>query len=340
MKAARKKRNLWILLIAFVIALAAQVGLLELLRLQTVSAPMPPIPSPKRQLHATLRPIQKRPKPPETKPEEIDGTIVSLPEPEIKKKPDDTKHLAKFDVDVQKEQKSRHRDRRSKQRRQGEERVRKPSPIQSPDSPSKQETKLDREPKERELPKARPDMRPTDRGEKATPKDLARGEKPNLLLPAADEQSAITNLQTLSAQFDSDDALLDIEKEGDTTLLKAKSFRFFDFFDRVKERVRQQWQPGDAYRQRDPTGKVYGVKDRLTILRVTLDESGRVLKVVTHKKSGVDFLDKEARRAFRAAAPFPNPPSGLLDDTKQITFGIGFLFEIGSSRPRFFWKRM
>lgn len=340
MKATRNKGKSLVLALAILIALAAQVGFLELLRWQTIGEPHELVPPPKRNLHASFRPRPPKPKPPETKPEVPEGTIVTVPEPETPKKPEETKHLAKYDVDVQKEQKARDRDRRSEVPRPGKERVAKPSRIQSPDSLSRKETKLDREAQPQELPQARPDMKPTDRGERAVPDEMARGRKPSLLLPSADEKSAIANLQTLSAQFDSDDALLDVEEEGDTTLLKAKSFRFFDFFDRVKDRVRQHWQPAEVYRERDPTGKVYGVKDRLTILRVTLDKDGRVLKVVTHKKSGADFLDSEARRAFKAAAPFPNPPEGLLDEFGQITFGIGFLFEIGSGRPRFFWKRM
>jgi len=342
MKAARKKRNLLVLTIALAIALVAQLGILELMRHQTTGSRLEPAPAPKRGLHARFRPRPPRPKPPEEKkPELPDGTIVSVPEPEVEKKPDETKHLAKHDVDVPKEQKARVRDHRSKTPRAGRERVAKPSRVQSPDSLSRKETKLDRDPQPQELPKAPPDVQPTERGERAVPKDdLARGRKPGLLLPTGDEKAAIANLQTLSAQFDSDDALLDVEEEGDTTLLKARSFRFFDFFERVKDRVRQHWQPGDVYAQRDPTGKIYGVKDRLTILRVTLDRDGRVLKVATHKRSGADFLDSEARRAFKAAAPFPNPPEGLLDEYGQITFGIGFLFEIGSGRPRFFWKRM
>lgn len=340
MKATRNRRKIVVLAVALAVALGAQLGILELLRYQTTRTWERPPQQQKRRLQAKFRPRPAQPKPPEVKPELPEGTIVTVPEPEVPKKPKETKHLAKYDVDVPKEQKARVRDTRSKAVRQGKERVAKPSRVQSPDSLSRKETKLDREPRPQELPKARPDMQPTERGERAVPDELARGRKPSLLLPTGDEKSAIANLQTLSAQFDSDDALLDVDEEGDTTLLKAKSFRFFDFFERVKERVREHWQPGDVYRQRDPSGKIYGVKDRLTILRVTLNREGRVLKVVTHKKSGADFLDAEARRAFKAAAPFPNPPEGLLDEAGQVTFGFMFLFEIGSGRPRFFWKRM
>ena len=45
--------------------------------------------------------------------------------------------------------------------------------------------------------------------------------------------------------------------------------------------------------------------------------------------SGVSELDDEAVRAFHAAAPFPNPPEGLVKDD-LITFAFAFYFEIGA----------
>jgi protein TonB len=51
--------------------------------------------------------------------------------------------------------------------------------------------------------------------------------------------------------------------------------------------------------------------------------------------SGVSELDDEAVRAFNAAAPFPNPPDGLVKDN-QITFAFSFHFDIGE--PRTSWR--
>ena len=322
------------------LSLALQVAVLEFLRLQTSGEPVL-LPSPKRKaFRATLAPRPKTKKVEEPKQEIPEGTVVEVPEPEKEKIPKETRHLAKYDVDVKKETKSRFRDRRTKDRREGKARARQPSRIQSPDATSTKPTTVTKKQAQPELPKATPDMKPTDRGDRAVPREMSRGSKPSLLLPSADEESALANLQTLTKQFSTDDALLDIDDESDETLLKARSFRFYDFFARVKERVRQEWHPQRVHRQRDPTGKVYGVKDRLTILRVSLDETGNVRKLTVHKASGVDFLDQEAARAFRAAGPFPNPPGALLDEYGHITFGVGFLYEIGSSRHRFFWKRM
>lgn len=137
----------------------------------------------------------------------------------------------------------------------------------------------------------------------------------------------------------SDDAFLGVDREGDTTLVNSRSFKYWDFFQRVKERVRQEWDPGTAYRARDPTGTAYGARDRLTVLGVVLDADGRVQRIEVVRESGLSFLDDEAVRAFREAAPFLNPPAGLADEKGRIAFHFGFILDLTSSRSRFFWQR-
>jgi len=135
------------------------------------------------------------------------------------------------------------------------------------------------------------------------------------------------------------DAFLGVPEEGDTTLVNTRSFKYWDFFQRVKERVRSQWNPGPLYAARDPDGRIYGRRDRLTILAVALDAEGRILRMEVKRESGLPFLDEEAVRAFRKAGPFPNPPAGLVDEQGRIVFSFGFLLEVGASEGRFFWSR-
>lgn len=339
MKAARRQGN-WISLgVAVLVALALQVPLLEFLRQQTDGGSLPAV-APRRGLQARVQPLRAKPPEPEKKAPDIDGQYVTIPEPEKPKVPEETKHLARYDSDVEEEQKSERHGPKTPARRQGKAPVRKPSPLQTPDSDDPRETKLPKQDESPRLPKATPEDVLREKGDRAAQRELARGEEPGLLVPTGDEAGTLANLQTLSSNFDTDDALLDVEKEGETTLLKARSFRYWDFFERVKERVQQHWSPAEVYAERDPTGRIYGVKDRVTMLVITLDREGRVVRLLTRKESGLDFLDEEARRAIQAAQPFPNPPVGLLDEHGQATFGFGFLFEIGSSRHRFFWKRM
>ncbi len=340
MKGALFKRKTAVIAVALILSVLSQLAMLEFIRWQGTSSRDLHLPSPKRQLQARfdprIRPPEKKKEEPEPPPE---GTIVDIPKPVVEKRPEETRHLAKYDVDTRKEQKSRIRAPRTKPQR-SERPVKRESEAQSPESESPAPTRTPRDRAEREPPKADPDLKPSDRGERMTSPELVRGSQQHLLQPSSDESATLANIQMLSQQFSSDDALLDVMDEADETLLKARSFRYWDFFQRVRERVREHWNPQRVHRQRDPTGRIYGVKDRLTMLRVTLDSDGRLLKVDIHKPSGLDFLDEEARNALRAAAPFHNPPKGLMDEYGQMTFTVGFLFEIGSSRHRFFWNRM
>jgi TonB family protein len=123
-------------------------------------------------------------------------------------------------------------------------------------------------------------------------------------------------------------------EEGQSTFLNTKQWKHAPFFNRVKQGVAQHWNPVSVYRRRDPSGNVYGFRDRVTVLKVVLGRDGSLKAATVKNSSGLLFLDKEAIRAFRAAQPFPNPPRGLLDSDGKIRFSFGFLLEL-SSRPRF-----
>jgi TonB family protein len=130
---------------------------------------------------------------------------------------------------------------------------------------------------------------------------------------------------------------LDAVDSGDETALNAKRWVYASFFNRLKRQVAQNWEPTGVWRRHDPSGSVYGFKSRVTQLRVSLDGNGKLAKAptVVHA-SGVDVLDEEAVRAFEAAAPFPNPPGGLVQADGQITFEFSFHFAIGA--PRTSWR--
>jgi len=131
------------------------------------------------------------------------------------------------------------------------------------------------------------------------------------------------------------DALKDID-DGEDTALNSKRWKFASFFNRVKKQVADHWHPEEAYRRGDPTGSVYGSKNRLTVLRVQLKPDGSLANVALEQPSGVEFLDDEAIEAFKQAQPFPNPPLQLVEQG-MINFRFGFLFELsGAPRMRLF----
>ncbi len=131
------------------------------------------------------------------------------------------------------------------------------------------------------------------------------------------------------------DALANVD-DGEETALNSKKWRFASFFNRVKRQVAEHWHPEEAYRQRDPTGMIYGRKNRYTEVRVQLKPDGHLENVAVWQPSGLDFLDDEAMTAFKQAAPFPNPPRQLVEANGLINFGFGFLFDLNGP-PEMRW---
>lgn len=131
------------------------------------------------------------------------------------------------------------------------------------------------------------------------------------------------------------DHLADVE-EGDETALNTRQWVHASFFNRMKRRVRQTWDPVSVWRQNDPTGAVYGLRTRVTRVRVSLTPTGALARVIVVAPSGVELLDDEAVRAFQAAAPFPHPPGALVGDDGLITFDFGFHLEVDGGRTS--WK--
>ena len=130
---------------------------------------------------------------------------------------------------------------------------------------------------------------------------------------------------------------LDDVDNGDETALSAKRWVYASFFNRLKRQVAQNWDPASVWRRGDPSGTVWGFKTRVTEVRVSLTPKGELTKIVVTSSSGVGDLDDEAVRAFHAAAPFPNPPDGLISAKDSlITFAFSFYFEIGA--PRTSWR--
>ncbi len=121
---------------------------------------------------------------------------------------------------------------------------------------------------------------------------------------------------------------LDDVDEGDATFLNTREWKHAWFFNRVKRTVQRRWHAVDRHRRHDPYGRVFGVRDRLTVLDVTIKADGSLEDVYVVKDCGVAFLDEAAVQAFREAQPFPNPPLALQDSDGNIRFKFGFYLEI------------
>jgi TonB family protein len=130
------------------------------------------------------------------------------------------------------------------------------------------------------------------------------------------------------------DDVKDID-EGDENAFNTKRWVYASFFNRMKRVVAQNWDPVSVWRAEDPDGSHYGFKNRNTVVRVSIDAKGAIEKVSIIGPCGIDSLDEEALRAFKASGPFPNPPQALLDNG-LITFEFGFSFTINEKSTS--WK--
>ncbi len=134
------------------------------------------------------------------------------------------------------------------------------------------------------------------------------------------------------------DYLPEVEQD-DQTFLNAWQWKHATFFNRIAESIRREWHPGNQLAQRDPSGRIYGIQDRYTMLRVTIDRSGHIKDLEVAESCGVNFLDQEAMRAFRAAQPFANPPAQLFAQGELYSFQFGFNVDFQSAPlMRFNWR--
>lgn len=128
------------------------------------------------------------------------------------------------------------------------------------------------------------------------------------------------------------DRMRDVDEDA-KNILDSKRHLFGSFFNRLRDRVAENWQPQKAHERADPNGSRFGDSQRMTVLMVRLDDRGEIVKIEVERKSGAPHLDEEAERAMRAAAPFPNLPEGLVDEHGHVDFRFGFILDFnGGSR--------
>lgn len=270
----------------------------------------------------------------EDKDEDRHRQVVSIPPPEREERPDEAKYSSEFDSKVKRETRARHRGLTALLSNRSAREMSRQGPTGRGSKGAKTDVPKTHKQVERNITQGRTllSMRESKQpGQDVQQRDkggqLKSGPKTKKRLTMADLRPSSKALsKAIGAAFP--DALTNVP-EGQKTLLNTKRWRFASFFNRVKAAVAQRWNPGAVYRRNDPTGNVYGFKTRLTVLKIWLYPDGRLKKVVLRRPCGLGFLDDEAIRAFKAAAPFPNPPKRLVNKkTNLITFSFGFIFEI------------
>jgi len=118
--------------------------------------------------------------------------------------------------------------------------------------------------------------------------------------------------------------------QGLETLLNTKEFKYYTYFNRIRRQLSQYWEPkvkeklSVMFRQ---GRSIASDQDKITKLLIVLSPAGQLVKVQVISDSGVKDLDEAAIEAFRLAAPFPNPPKGIVDPDGTVKIRWDFILE-------------
>ena len=262
------------------------------------------------------------------------GELVQLDEVTEEKKPDDAKFVSEFDNDVDKQTKAPN----LRQPPGQDGRPGKDARTDGQDPRPESQTKSD---SAKALPLGRvpSDTQGGQPMDAADAGDLATGAEPRP--PVAALSPRIGSASTAAAMrktFGGPSSIDHAEgvDEGEATMLDSVRWKYASFFNRVRNAIDEEWEPQEVHKAHDPDGRTFGTRTRRTQLVIRLNPDGSIARIRLDQPSGAPHLDEEAIRAVRAAAPFVNPPPGLVDhETGFIEFGFGFIFEFEGKRRIF-----
>ena len=154
--------------------------------------------------------------------------------------------------------------------------------------------------------------------------ELAAQQKEDLLVEEAATQKPGHNGAQASQTTD---YLKDID-QGMQTLLSTREFVYYSFYARIRRQLNQHW----TGKVRDKVSKIFkegrslaSTEDKVTKLLITLNRRGQLVRVQVINDSGVRDLDDAAVESFKEAAPFPNPPQGIIDPDGTIKIRWDFI---------------
>lgn len=164
--------------------------------------------------------------------------------------------------------------------------------------------------------------------------DAGKGEKQQKAGGGIKRDWKTLSLKDLSVNGDgaptaaSDDDLRDVQ-QGDRTILSTREFRYFSYYNRIKELLRQYWKPNVERQIARLWGKGKQVNEDELVTRVLvlLDDSGKIQKISRIASSGITEIDEAAVEAFQRAGPFPNPPKGIVEEDGFVRIRWDFILK-------------
>ncbi len=114
------------------------------------------------------------------------------------------------------------------------------------------------------------------------------------------------------------------------TKLNTKEYKYYGYYHRIKNQLNQWWQPKvreKVARMVNQGRTIASEENKTTRLIIILNNAGTLVKVQVLAESGVRDLDDAAVEAFRSAAPFPNPPKGIIENDGTVKIRWDFVVE-------------
>lgn len=116
---------------------------------------------------------------------------------------------------------------------------------------------------------------------------------------------------------------------GAETHLNTREFLYYSYFNRIKKKLRQHWEPLVHAKVRSMVKRgreIASTGSLATRVIITLDENGQLRRVQVATTSGLEDLDDAAVEALQEAAQFPNPPKDLVREG-FVTLNWDFILE-------------
>ncbi|MEZ4872817.1 MAG: energy transducer TonB [Bdellovibrionales bacterium] len=149
------------------------------------------------------------------------------------------------------------------------------------------------------------------------------------LVPNYDFKQDMGDYRESGAASAQDDHLKDVSV-GMETVLSTREFLYYTYFNRIKDKLRQRWGPKVREKVTNMVKRgrhIASTQTRITKVIIVLNAQGTLVNVKVIGESGVIDLDDAAVEAFRSAAPFPNPPRGMVGKDGHVKITWDFVLE-------------
>lgn len=122
-------------------------------------------------------------------------------------------------------------------------------------------------------------------------------------------------------------------KDSNRTMLNTKEFVYYSYYHRIRQKLEVAWNSklratlGSYSNGMNGGRQLASEKNYVTGVIVVLDRNGKVTGVQMLERSGAHDLDQAAVDAFNEAGPFPDPPTGLVDEKGEIKIRWDFILQ-------------